>query len=358
MQNVRACLTELESLSSATTSESRRAVLRRLSDLFLTTSQQQGESDSAVFGEVIGRVASEAGEDARAELSLRIADRANTPRNLALSLANDTIAVAQPMLEHSPVLNTQDLVSIAQSQGPEYSLAIAKRRELAQPVTDVLVSKGDEPVLQTLAGNDGASFSPAGYKTLVKRADTNLEINDTISERSDLPANLRGDVRDNVERGFEQLGPSVGGLSLGDIADDISAGSDIPDIDPVKSKYRREVDHLHDSGNLSEDTVLRFVRARDKESAAYAISKLMGLAPRVIGGTLACGNAFAIAIIVKAAGFTRRALDDLIDLFKAKGTNTAQILADVRMLHTAVDTPTAYKIMRFLKVRMATEAAA
>lgn len=356
MQNVRACLTELDSLSTATTSESRRAILRRLTDLFLATSEQQSESDSAVFGEVMGKVIPNAGEDARAELSGRIAERANTPRDLALSLANDTIKVAQPMLEHSPVFSSQDLVAIAQAHGPEHSLAIAKRVMLDTPVTDVLVAEGNEPVLQTLADNQGATFSGQGYKTLVERADTNLDINDAISERQDLPSDLHGQVRDNVERGFNQHIDVPGGLSLADLASNDGPGD--TGFDPNTAKFRREVDHLHKSGNLSEDTILRFVKTRDKATTAYAISRLMGLAPRLIGCILARGSAFSIAIIVKAAGFTRSALDGLVDLFKIDGSNTAQVLSDIRMLHTAIDTQTAHKIMRFLKVRMATASAA
>lgn len=356
MQNVRACLTELENLSTATTSESRRDILRRLSDLFLTTSEQQSESDSSVFGQVMVQVASDAGEEARVELSGRLAERPNTPRNLALSLANDTIQVAKPMLEHSPVFSSQDLVAIARKHGPEHSLAIAKREALDTTVTDVLVGDGGEPVLQTLAGNEGASFSPDGYKTLVVRADTNLDINDAISQRGDLPSELRGQVGENVERGFNEHVDVPGGLSLADLGGDAEAEDD--DFDPVDAHFRREVDHLHKSGCLKEDNILRFVKAKDKASAAYAISRVMGLAPRMIGRILSQGGAFAVAIIVKAAGLTRVALDGLVELFKKEGANMAQLLSDVRMLHTAVDTQTAHKIMRFLKVRMATTAAA
>lgn len=356
MQNVRACLTELESLSTATTSESRRDILRRLSDLFLTTSEQQSESDSSVFGEVMVQVASDAGEEARVELSGCIAERPNTPRNLALSLANDTINVAKPMLEHSPVISSQDLVAIARKHGSEHSLAIAKREVLDTAVTDVLVTDGDEPVLQTLAGNEGANFSPDGYKTLVVRADTNLDINDAISQREDLPSELRGQVTDNVDRGFSQQVDVKGGLSLGDLMADGKADDD--EFDPIDAYFRREIDHLHKSRCLTEDSILRFVKAKDKASTAYAISRLMGLAPRMIGRILSRGGAFAVAIIVKAVGLSRIALDGLVELFKKVGSNTAQLLSDVRMLHTAVDTRTAHKIMRFLKVRMATAAPA
>jgi len=353
MQSVQVCLSELESLSSAATSESRRALLRRLTDLFCATSELQSQSDSAVFGDAIGRVAYDVDEEARAELSKRITKRPNTPRNLALRLANDAFPVARPVLEHTASLTSQDLVSIVKSHGQEHSLAIAKRSALATAVTDVLAARGNEPVLETLAGNHGAEFSRTGFETLVKRAGTNLEINEAISERQDVPTDLWGQVKDNVETGFNEQISDIGGLSLSDIAGEVPRAAEDSGLDPSRAKYRREIDHLHDHGNLSEETVVRFAKARDKLSTAYALSKLLGLAPCLVGCTLVRGSAFAIAIIVKAGGFTRGMLDDLVNLLKSGGTFTPQLLADVRTLHTAIDRQTAQKILRFLKVRMA-----
>jgi len=69
MQNTQSCLLEIESLSQENSSDKRREVLQRITDLFFLTSDQQTPRDSAAFGNVMERVAYELEIEARAELS-------------------------------------------------------------------------------------------------------------------------------------------------------------------------------------------------------------------------------------------------------------------------------------------------
>ena len=50
-------------------------------------------------------------------------------------------------------------------------MAIAKREALSEALSDVLIELGDRDVRYSVACNDGAKISPAGFKHLVATAD-------------------------------------------------------------------------------------------------------------------------------------------------------------------------------------------
>ncbi|MDN3720104.1 DUF2336 domain-containing protein [Roseibium salinum] len=84
-------------------------------------------------------------------------------------LAQDTIAVAEPALEHSPALTSEDLVAIASTASMEHLGAIAGRVSVDEAVTSVLVDRGDAKVLSKVAENQGAEFADAAFLKLVEK---------------------------------------------------------------------------------------------------------------------------------------------------------------------------------------------
>ncbi len=67
-------------------------------------------------------------------------------------LATDNeISVAGPVLRQSSRLNDADLIGIARTKSQAHLLAIAGRTGIAEPVTDVLVKRGDREVARNLA---------------------------------------------------------------------------------------------------------------------------------------------------------------------------------------------------------------
>jgi uncharacterized protein (DUF2336 family) len=123
----------------------------------------------------------------RAELAESIADRDNAPRRMVLALARDEITVARPVLERSPVLRDEDLVELSASSTDEHLQAISRRKTLSEMVTDVLLERGSQVVLQLLAANAGASFSLEGFGELVRRSRDDETLQYDLATRRDLP---------------------------------------------------------------------------------------------------------------------------------------------------------------------------
>src|SRR5712692_3166746 len=74
------------------------------------------------------------------------------PRDIALALATDKAEIAVPFIEDSPVLGEHELLAILHDHPGPHRLAVARRRDLPERVSDALGRCGDmAPVSANLA---------------------------------------------------------------------------------------------------------------------------------------------------------------------------------------------------------------
>src|SRR5262245_24210358 len=182
-------LRDLESLARERSSEKRRELLHAISECFFGSSERTS-AEVALYDDVVILVLEEVEPVARAELAQRLADVAAPPRKVLLQLAEDEIAVAAPILMRSPALDEADLERLARFQSQAHLAAIALRPTLSERVTDVLVVRGDDQVVDTVAANQGARLSEQSFATLADRASTNIALLDRLGTRCDLPAEI------------------------------------------------------------------------------------------------------------------------------------------------------------------------
>ena len=89
----------------------------------------------------------------------KLAGRPDTPEDLVLTLANDEIEVAHPILLNSEVLKDPDLIEIVQHRTMEHQVAIAMRPKVSEQVSDALVETKNETIITTLLSNRNALIS-------------------------------------------------------------------------------------------------------------------------------------------------------------------------------------------------------
>ena len=106
-------LSNLVDLAREGSSEKRRELLGEISNLFADGAEAHNDRETLLFGEVLTKLLDQVPVDDRVLVSNRVASLEQTPRQLALKLANDEAAVAAPVLQHSPVLTDEDLVTLA-----------------------------------------------------------------------------------------------------------------------------------------------------------------------------------------------------------------------------------------------------
>jgi len=163
-------LRDIEDTLRHADAQTRHKTLRAVADLFLSAAPSLDEPRVEVFDTVFASLVDERVRSELPRLSQRIAPVANAPPKLVKRLAHDDdISVAGPMLIHSPRLSTDDLCEIARTKGNAHMLAMSIRRDLAEPVTDILVHDGDQAVARSVAGNRSARLSPKGIDSLIER---------------------------------------------------------------------------------------------------------------------------------------------------------------------------------------------
>jgi uncharacterized protein (DUF2336 family) len=124
-------------------------------------------------------------------LAERLAPIPNAPPKTIRVLAFDNaIEVAGPVLAKSERLDDPALVENASEKSQEHLLAISRRAALSESVTDVLVMRGDQQVLLSAAGNEGAKFSEKGFATLVERSNGDDLLAARVGGRPEIPAHL------------------------------------------------------------------------------------------------------------------------------------------------------------------------
>jgi uncharacterized protein (DUF2336 family) len=155
-------IAELEGAVMAGSGERRAAMLRRVTDLFLSNADHLNEQQLRVFDEVLVRLIERVENKALEQLSTSLATVDGAPTGAIRRLAYHTeISVAGPVLKGSSRIDDRDLVAIARSRGQDHLLAISERQIVSADVTDALLRRGDARVTNALAGNGGARFSRA-----------------------------------------------------------------------------------------------------------------------------------------------------------------------------------------------------
>src|SRR5262245_35741774 len=186
MSEARAFLEDLDYAISRGTPESRARALWHATDLLMAG--RYIDHEIWAFGEVIGRLADEIEVAARAELSERMAHFDNAPTNLIHKLAfDDSIEVAGPVLRESELLDGAALVANAMTKSQAHLLAISQRKSINEAVTDVLVRRGNQEVVNAVATNQGARFSNSGFLHMITRAEGDSILAEQLGVRSDIP---------------------------------------------------------------------------------------------------------------------------------------------------------------------------
>jgi len=355
MQTALSCLMDIESLSHETSSEKRREVLHRVTDLFFLTSDQQEPGDITAFGNVMERIAYELEVEARAELSERISSVDKAPRQLIRRLAIDDIAVAKPVLERSSVLSDDDLVQIAKSRGQTHLHAISRRPHIAIPVTDIIVQRGEAPVLHEVTRNEGAEFSDTGLQTLARKAQSDGELLTNLGARQDLPPALMQDIKHRVA---EKIKAEMAGKYT---------ESDFADLDQLVEKSARNINISNirqtniklqekiKKDEFGESDLVALAKANCLTETVQALSLLTGLDGRMVSHCLLKADIAAIGIICKANGFRSSTYLTLIRTRVGKDGLAARDVARAMREYDLMPPGNAKRTLRFLKLRCATE---
>ena len=123
----------------------------------------------------------------RASLSHGLRHSRHLPHDVALRLAEDIEAVALPILAESLVLTDEDLVALVRRGSSRKQESIAARPDLAEPVSDALITHAGEPAVTVLMRNQSARIAEDSLNRAVTRFPDSDRVKEAMVRREVLP---------------------------------------------------------------------------------------------------------------------------------------------------------------------------
>ena len=362
--HISSLIEELEDAIASGPPEKRLKSLWRVVDLFEDGAGRYSDEQVALFDDVIGKLAAEIETKARAGLARRLARADNAPAKVIRSLAlDDDSTVACPVLSHSSRLDDADLIATAHSKGQDHLYAITQRKALSPAVTDVLVDRGDRHVVRSVARNEGARFSDAGFGKLVARARGDATLAIGVGGRPDIPRQhflklvetATATVRTKLANANPQLGAAVND-AISEVVGKLR--SELRNASPDHATARAQVARLNDLGKLGEADVYDFARERKFEQTAIALSFLCHIPVDVVERALLDDNADMVLILVRAAQCSWTTAKALLLMQASDRGIAAQDLDRALRSFQRLSSETAQRVLEFYRERGQTDESA
>jgi uncharacterized protein (DUF2336 family) len=355
MSEASSFLRDLDEAVSRGTPESRKRALWHTTDLMITGGYSNDEIWT--FGEVIGRLADEIEVAARVQLSKRLARFDQAPINIIHKLAfDDEIEVAAPILRESEQLEPYALVANVCTKGQSHMLAIAQRKSIDEKVTDVLVTRGNQDVVKSVATNNGARFSDFGFLHMIQRAEGDSILAEQLGLRKDIPRHifqqLIAKASDDVKKRLADERPDMTDQIQSSVSD--VAGELQSKFGPVSRSHfvaKRVVATQHRQGNLNERSIALYATSHKLDEVTIGLSLLCALPGDVIERALFDKNREMLLILAKALDFSWPTIMALLFLGAKDHRITAKDLKDLESEFGRLNVATSRSVLQFYQSR-------
>ncbi|MBR0970960.1 MULTISPECIES: DUF2336 domain-containing protein [Bradyrhizobium] len=355
-------LEELQATLSHGTVARRVEALRRVTDLFVGNAVDYSEDHVSVFDDVFQCLIEQIEVSARALLADRLAPIAAAPPKIIRTLALDeVIEVSGPVLSKSERLDEATLIEIARTRGQAHLKAISLRRVLSEALTDVLVTRGNEDVVQSTVSNPGAQLSEGSFTDLVTRAERDDDLATCIGLRRDLPrhhylklvAKASLSVRRKLEAAHPELADEVSSV-VQEAAQRVRTAA----MTRQTEMARALVKSLHDDGRLNELQVAAFAEQGKFDEANAGLAALAGVTVDTAENMMIESRTEGVMILAKVAGMSWPSVRAIIAMREKLSGGSQTDMLTMRDTYEALRSSTAQQVLRFHRMQQGATPAA
>jgi uncharacterized protein (DUF2336 family) len=235
-------------------------------------------------------------------------------------------------------------------------LAISERKSIDESVTDVLVTRGNQEVVNSVVRNNGARLSDFGFLHMIKRAEGDSILAEQLGLRKDIPRHvfqqLIAKASDDVRKRLERERPTM----VEDIQSTVTdvAGELQSKFGPVSRGYyvaKRVVTTQHRQGNLNENSISIYARSHKIEEVTIGLSLLCSLPVDVIERAVLDRNRETLLILAKALEFSWPTTMALLFLGAKDHRITAQELRDLERDYGRLNIETSRSVLKVYQSR-------
>ena len=350
-------LDELQTTLAHGTVARRVETLRRVTDLFINGAVDYSDEQIGLFDDVFQCLIDHIETSAKALLANRLAPIDTAPPQTIRALAfDDLIEVAGPVLAQSARLDDETLIENARSKSQAHLMAISTRKVLSAAVTDVLVLRGNDEVIQSTVNNPGAEFTERGFTRLINRADGDDNLATCVGLRPNIPRHLylklvakaSDTVRQRLEAANPQLAKEVptavreatrrARSAPGGVARDTAIAHAL-----IKSLYA--------DGRLDEFQLASFAKAGKFDETNASIAALANVPVSVAENMMIETRAEGVMILAKVSGLSWSTVRSIIDLRDEISGGEPTDLQACKDTYERLRPSTAQQVLRFHRMQ-------
>jgi uncharacterized protein (DUF2336 family) len=358
-------LDELQATLAHGTVARRVETLRRVTDLFINGVVDFSDEQIALFDDVFQCLMHHIEHSAKALLSNRLAPVDRAPPLTIRALAfDDVIEVAAPVLSQSQMLDDEILIETARNKSQAHLMAISTRKVLSGAVTDVLVLRGNDAVIQSTVNNPGAEFSERGFTRLVSRAEGDEELATCIGLRPTMPRHLYlkllAKASATVRARLEAANPPL----AHEVTSAVREATRMARSSPAAITQETAISHalvksLYEDGRLDEQQVAAFAEAGKFDEANAAIAALANVSVTIAENMMVETRAEGVMILAKISGMSWPTVRAIINMRDELAGKVPSDLEACKATYERLRPSTAQQVLRFHRMQqMATPAPA
>jgi uncharacterized protein (DUF2336 family) len=350
-------LDELQVTLAHGTVARRVETLRRVTDLFINGAVDFSDDQIALFDDVFQCLMHHIENSAKALLSNRLAPVDRAPPLTIRALAfDDVIEIAAPVLSRSERLDDETLIETARNKSQAHLMAISTRRVLSGAVTDVLVLRGNDEVIQSTVNNPGAEFSERGFTRLVGHAEGHDELTACIAQRPTIPRHLylklvakaSATVRARLEAANPPLAGAVSTAVREATRKARMAASTITQETAIAHAL---VKSLYEDGRLDEHQVAAFAEAGKFDEANAAIAALANVSVSIAENMMVETRAEGVMILAKISGMSWSTVKAIINMRDNLSGKERSDLEACKATYERLRPSTAQQVLRFHRMQ-------
>lgn len=217
----------------------------------------------------------------RRSVAISLKASVHLPHEIALKLASDEASVAQPVLESSPVLTDDDLITVLAEGLGNKQVAIARRSDVSAVVAAAVLDTGNAAAVTTLVANDGAELAPDLLERALDRYGRFETVKAAMVHRSELPVTISERLVTLVSDRLKLVLASRHALPADIAADLILEARERATLGLVSDGAPQDtqalVSQLHARGRLTPSLVLRALCMGDFRFVEDAMAEIAGI---------------------------------------------------------------------------------
>ena len=356
-------LDELQATLAHGTVARRVETLRRVTDLFLSGAVGYSDEQIGLFDDVFQCLMEHIETSARALLSNRLAPIDTAPPRTIRTLAfDDSIEVAGPVLSQSMRLDDETLIENVRSKSQAHLMAISTRKTLSAAVTDVLVLRGNDEVLQSAVNNPGAEFTERGFTRLVNRAEGDDNLATCIGLRPAIPRHLYlklvAKASETVRRRLEVANPQQAREVPIAVREATRRARSAPAaVTPDTAISHALVKSLYEDGRLDEFQVASFAGAGKFDEANASIAALASVPVAIAENMMIETRAEGVMILAKVGGLSWSTVKAVVNMRDELSGGEPTNLQACKDTYERLRPSTAQQVLRFHRMQQTAPAA-